>query len=79
MPEGGMSVWVQFPHIPSTKLLHQHALKKDLYVPDGSSFSPSLQNFTRLGFASSTNDELKQSVALLKLAYIEVIDDLMHI
>ena len=73
VPEGGMSVWSQFPEIASTKDLHIEALKHDLYVPDGSSFSTEMPNYTRLGFAACNFEELRISVEILSKAHEEVV------
>lgn len=68
LPTGGMSVWAHFlPHIPLQEVFKE-ALKYDLYVTSGAQIGgnrPQL-NATRLGFASSTEDELTISVSLLR-------------
>jgi GntR family transcriptional regulator / MocR family aminotransferase len=67
-PEGGMAVWTTFdPAIDLVKLAGL-ARQKDLYFSDGavhlSTFNHA--NATRLGFASSTIDELEQSINIIK-------------
>ncbi len=68
LPDGGMSVWTTFdPAIDLVKLASQ-ARQRDLYFSDGaihrSSFNQA--NATRLGFASSTIDELEQCIDIMK-------------
>lgn len=68
LPEGGMSVWTKFdPAIDLLKLAGR-ARQKDLHFSDGyihrSPFNQ--ENATRLGFASSTVDELEQCIAIMK-------------
>lgn len=61
VPDGGLAVWTQFDqHIDLTKL-SQSALKQGLYL-DGESVD---SNTIRLGFASSTVEELALSVEIL--------------
>ena len=68
IPEGGMSVWAKFSaDIPLTELARK-ALRHDLYFSDGAYFKlndPDL-NATRLGFASSTPEELEIALKILK-------------
>lgn len=67
IPEGGMSFWTHFDPEIDLKKLAQKALKRDLYFPNGTQITASRQdlNATRLGFASSTEAELEQSLQLL--------------
>lgn len=73
LPEGGMSVWTKFDPAIDLLKLAQRARQNDLYFSDGrihdSPFSQA--NATRLGFASSTIDELEQSIAIMKRLLIE--------
>ncbi|MFT6881183.1 MAG: GntR family transcriptional regulator/MocR family aminotransferase [Arcticibacterium sp.] len=63
-PEGGMSVWTAFkPEIDLGEIALK-ALKKDMYFSDG--FHHSVKNFTRLGFASSNEDELQAAIKIVK-------------
>lgn len=67
-PDGGMAVWAGFDKDIDLANLARKALQKDLYFSDGADGNmlfPKL-NRTRLGFASSTNEELEQSVFILK-------------
>ncbi len=65
VPEGGMSVWTQFdPGIDLVELSAQ-AARRDLYFYNGEAFGPQI-NSSRLGFASSTENELEISVNILK-------------
>jgi GntR family transcriptional regulator/MocR family aminotransferase len=68
IPDGGMAVWARFDPKIDLGSLSQKALQKDLYFSDGAdsnTLSPKL-NGTRLGFASSTPDELEQSIGIIK-------------
>ncbi|MBK8505680.1 MAG: PLP-dependent aminotransferase family protein [Saprospiraceae bacterium] len=68
IPEGGMSVWTKFPSEVSLPKLARKALNHDLYFYNGASFKsddPQL-NATRLGFASSTHEELEIALKILK-------------
>lgn len=61
IPDGGLAVWTQFDkHIDLVKI-SQNALKQGLYL-DGES---AISNTTRLGFASSTVEELQLGVEIL--------------
>ncbi|MDQ6479900.1 PLP-dependent aminotransferase family protein [Dyadobacter sp. LHD-138] len=67
-PDGGMAVWTRFDQDIDLRNLAQKAFQQDLYFSDGAdgnALSPKL-NGTRLGFASSTPDELEQSVGIIK-------------
>jgi|GEM_PF-1659035 len=67
-PDGGMAVWARFnPSIDMAKLA-KRAEKDGLFLSSGASHNPPGQqlNGTRLGFASSTESELDQAVAILK-------------
>lgn len=68
LPEGGMSLWAKFHPEINLEKLSKRALHEDLYFQDGSAFSLEGQklNATRLGFASSTEQELLHSVEILK-------------
>ncbi|MGJ1269516.1 PLP-dependent aminotransferase family protein [Sphingobacterium spiritivorum] len=68
IPDGGMSVWTKFD--PSIDLNHlvTKAYQKGLLMSDGEvgTTSPLYQNGLRLGFASSTDEELIRSVEIIK-------------
>jgi GntR family transcriptional regulator/MocR family aminotransferase len=68
MPQGGMSLWTEFDKSINLVELAEKALKKDLYFSDGSQHScfGGKTNFTRLGYASSSEAELEESVRILK-------------
>lgn len=68
LPEGGMSVWAKFDPSVDLQKLAIKARQKDLYFSDGRIHDLPFQqaNATRLGFASSTPDELTQCIAILK-------------
>ena len=67
-PDGGMAVWASFDPGVDMELMAQRAAGSGLYLANGLSHNPVGQrlNSTRLGFASSTEDELAQSVTILK-------------
>jgi GntR family transcriptional regulator/MocR family aminotransferase len=65
-PEGGMAVWTNFEAGIDMAELSVSARKKDLYFSDGLHHATlGMANFTRLGFASSTFEELEIAVELL--------------
>jgi GntR family transcriptional regulator/MocR family aminotransferase len=68
IPQGGMSLWTKFDDEINLEELAIKALKKDLYFSDGSQHScfDGRGNFTRLGYASSTEEELSASIKILK-------------
>lgn len=73
-PDGGLAVWATFdPAIDMEKLVDR-ASQVGLYLANGLTHNPPGQalNGTRLGFASSTEDELERSVAVLKKAILSV-------
>jgi GntR family transcriptional regulator/MocR family aminotransferase len=61
--DGGMAIWTHFDRQVDINKLAQNALKKGLYFQGENSVAT--PNFTRLGFASSTPDELEQCVTIL--------------
>ena len=65
VPDGGMAVWTRFKPDIKLKRIAEEALKKDLYFSDG---SLTLQggSSTRLGFASSSKEELEESVQIIR-------------
>jgi GntR family transcriptional regulator / MocR family aminotransferase len=67
-PDGGMAVWATFDSTIDMVSLSERAAKAGLYLSPGITHNPSNQflNSTRLGFASSTEIELEQAVAVLK-------------
>ncbi|WP_020601356.1 aminotransferase class I/II-fold pyridoxal phosphate-dependent enzyme [Spirosoma spitsbergense] len=67
-PDGGMAVWAAFNPVVDMEKLARQASFTGLYVASGQAHNPPGQqlNGTRLGFASSTEDELEQSVLILK-------------
>lgn len=67
-PDGGMAVWAIFNPSIDMERLASRAGREGLYLANGLSHNPPgyKLNGTRLGFASSTEEELRQSVLLLK-------------
>ena len=68
LPEGGMAVWTKFDPKIDLTVVAKAALQKHLYFSDGKIHGANLNplNATRLGFASSTINELEKCVAILK-------------
>ena len=66
VPKGGMSVWTQFDHEIDLKKLYERALKRDLFITSGDQIQGKSINATRLGYASSSEEELEFSVGILK-------------
>lgn len=68
VPDGGMAVWTQFDKGVNMEILAEKALKKDLFFSNGlhHNYSGNVLNATRLGFASSTPEELEQCIRILK-------------
>lgn len=66
-PDGGMAVWTHFDPAIDLKKLAQRALQHDLYFSNGQHHYPAARrpNATRLGFASSTPEELAHCVEIL--------------
>ena len=67
-PDGGMAVWTSFDPKIDMDLLAKQAEREGLFLSSGVSHNPPNQrlNGTRLGFASSTEEELERSVGILK-------------
>ena len=65
IPDGGMAVWTLFEKGIDLEILAEKALKKELFFSNGKHHQ-SLLNVTRLGFASSTVEELEQCVGILQ-------------
>ena len=67
-PDGGLAVWATFDPAIDMKRVAERATQNGLHLANGLTHNPPDQvlNGTRLGFASSTETELEQSVAMLK-------------
>ncbi|MDP4250761.1 MAG: PLP-dependent aminotransferase family protein [Bacteroidota bacterium] len=67
IPDGGMAVWTNFDSGIDLTALSKKALQQDLYFSDGRNHHPdwSASHATRLGFASSTPEELERCVEIL--------------
>lgn len=67
-PDGGMAVWATFDPSIDMDVRTQRAAREGLVLSSGVMHNPPGQrlNGTRLGFASSNEAELEQSVAILK-------------
>lgn len=66
IPDGGMSVWAKFADEIDLKKTAEIALKNGLYFSNGTHHN--MANYTRLGFASSNLEELKEAIGILKLS-----------
>lgn len=66
-PEGGMAVWATFDQKINMRELAKKTKMKGLYISDGIQQQSDL-NATRLGFASSTEEELAIGFEILKSA-----------
>lgn len=68
IPEGGLTVWARFDKAINLEKLAQKALRRDLYLSDGNlhKYPAFNENATRLGFGSSTIDQLEKSIGVLK-------------
>ena len=68
LPEGGMAVWTTFDSAVDLVKLSHLAFAKGLCFADGHDYRSPLHqaNATRLGFASSTPEELGQCIEILK-------------
>ncbi|MEN7546612.1 PLP-dependent aminotransferase family protein [Rapidithrix thailandica] len=68
VPEGGMTVWTTFDKSINLSELSTQAYEKNLYISDGlvHKYPDYDENAIRLGFASSTIEELSESVNILK-------------
>ncbi|MBK6977006.1 MAG: PLP-dependent aminotransferase family protein [Cytophagaceae bacterium] len=70
IPEGGMSVWAQFDPKIDMKKTAETALKKGMYFSDGATHdTDKIKNCTRLGFASSTVEELDRCLKILRESF----------
>jgi GntR family transcriptional regulator / MocR family aminotransferase len=68
LPEGGLSVWTKFDKSIDPALLAEEAYRKGLLMSDGNPhrYPAFNEHAVRLGFASSTEEELIRSVGILK-------------
>lgn len=68
IPQGGMTVWTKFDKFINLEKLSQTSYKQGLYFSDGKAhqYSDFNENGTRLGFASSTKQELEKGIEILK-------------
>lgn len=68
IPEGGMTVWTEFDPSINLETLAKSAYSKGLYISDGKGhqYPDYKTNGIRLGFASSSKEELARSVDILK-------------
>lgn len=74
IPEGGMSVWTKFDKSIDLVKTAEKALKNGLYFSNGTQHNLLDRNLnaTRLGFASSSVEELEKCVAILEKSITKV-------
>jgi GntR family transcriptional regulator/MocR family aminotransferase len=74
IPEGGMSVWTKFDDSIDLVKTAETALKNGLYFSNGLQHNLPDRNInsTRLGFASSTVEELEKCVEILKKSIVNI-------
>jgi GntR family transcriptional regulator / MocR family aminotransferase len=67
-PDGGLAIWATFDPAIDMEKLAERAARAGLFLSNGLTHNPPGQrlNGTRLGFASGTEAELEQAVAVLK-------------
>ena len=70
VPEGGFFFWIKFNGMDTMKLLDEAKKKNVLFVP-GSCFGQGsdLNNYARLNYSYSSNEEIHKGVLRLKAAY----------
>ncbi|MNL28116.1 HTH-type transcriptional regulator NorG [compost metagenome] len=68
IPEGGMTVWTEFDESINLEVLAKKAFGKGLYISNGKmhQYPNYKSNGIRLGFASSSTEELIRNVEILK-------------
>lgn len=68
VPEGGLGIWANFDEGIDLIKMPQEALKKGLYISNGSFYKNEsfFANALRLGFASLTEDEIIDALGILK-------------
>ncbi len=68
IPEGGMTVWTEFDEAINLEVLAQKAYDKGLFISNGKihQYTNYNTNGVRLGFASSSIDDLEKSIDILK-------------
>ena len=63
-PQGGMSVWTAFDTSIDMEEMASRGIKKGLFFSDGHQHP--LVNYTRLGFASSNEEEMQTAIEIFK-------------
>ncbi|RZM18416.1 MAG: PLP-dependent aminotransferase family protein, partial [Pedobacter sp.] len=68
VPDGGMAIWTEFEKDIDLSTLAKKAGLKGLYISDGSvyQYPDDRSNAVRLGFASSAQEDLAQSIEIIK-------------
>lgn len=65
LPDGGMAIWALFDKSLDIERFAERCLKQELFFSNGKHLHPTL-NGTRLGFASSNEEELVRCVEVMK-------------
>lgn len=65
LPDGGMAIWTLFDKSLDIERFAERCLKQELFFSNGKHLHPTL-NGTRLGFASSNEEELVRCVEVMK-------------
>lgn len=65
IPDGGMAIWTRFREDVDLEAASKRAFHRGLSFSSGAAYGPAW-NATRLGFASSTEAELREAVRILK-------------
>jgi len=67
-PDGGLAVWTKFDEKIDLTKLSEAVAAKNLYLSDSKKYDPigKKLNFTRLGFASMNEKEMKAAVRILR-------------
>lgn len=68
IPKGGMSVWTAFDKTINLEKLSKNAYREGLHLSDGKThqYANYSANAIRLGFASSSKEDLSKSIAIIK-------------
>lgn len=66
IPNGGMAIWGEFKPQVNLQNLAQQAQNQGFYIGNGLNYADSPLNATRMGFASLNEEEMKQSIDVLK-------------
>lgn len=73
VPDGGMSIWLQFKGI-DTMTVAKAAAQSGLFICDGKKHNTSKKDFNSicLGFASMNSSELEQALSILNRSVMKI-------